>query len=151
MIRVDLFKVDQTRYDSTGRRITPGYYLVPIYLWQVKDKNNKTPLNAIVAGKLEDEWPKMDPCDFVISLYKDSYIEFERGNGQKVAGYYRNTGRSTASISVSPTAKRNLKDMIQSIGVKGLDTITKYQVDRLGIKHEIPAGGEKWPGYQHDK
>ena len=151
MVRVDLFKVNKTRYDVAGRRITPGYYLVPIYLWQVKDNNSKTPLNAIVGGKTENEWPEMDPRDFVISLYKDSYIEFERGNGQKIAGYYRKTGRSTASISVSPVAKRQLTDMIQSIGVKGLDTIIKFQVDRLGIKHKIVAGKEKWPGYQYDR
>ena len=150
MVRVDLFKVNETRYDPAERRITPGYYLVPIYLWQVKDKRSKTPLNAIVGGKSEADWPEMDPCDFVMSLYKDSYIEFERGNGEKIAGYYRKTGRSTASISVSPVAKRNLTDMIQSIGVKGLDTITRFQVDRLGIKHEIPPGNERWPGHQYD-
>ena len=151
MVRVDLFKVNETRYDAAGRRITPGFYLVPVYLWQVVDKNNKTPLNAIVGGKPESEWPVMDTNDFTMSLYKDSYIEFERNNGQQIAGYYRKTGRSTASISVSPVQERQLKDMIQSIGVKGLTTIAKYQVDRLGIKHEIPAASEPWPGYQHDR
>ena len=151
MVRVDIFKVNKTRSDHAGRRITPGYYLVPVYLWQVKDKNGKTPLGAIVGGKTENDWPEMDPRDFVMSLYKDSYIEFERSNGQKISGYYRKTGRSTASISVSPVARRQLTDMIQSIGVKGIETITKFQVDRLGIKHEIPDGSERWPGYQYDK
>ena len=75
MVRVDLFKVESARYDSAGRRITPGYYLVPVYLWQVADKNTKTPLKAIANGKPEDEWPEMDPSDFVMSLYKDNYIE----------------------------------------------------------------------------
>ncbi len=150
MVRVDLFKVNETKYDINGRRITRGYYLVPIYLWQVRDNNSKTPLKAIVANRSEAEWPEMHPGDFVMSLYKDSYIEFVRNNGQPVAGYYRSTGRATASISVSPHDKRQLNDMIQSIGVKGLGTVIKFQVDRLGIKREIPAGSERWPGYQYD-
>ena len=150
MVRVDLFKVNETKYDINGLRITRGYYLVPIYLWQVRDNNSKTPLKAIVANRSEAEWPEMHPGDFVMSLYKDSYIEFVRNNGQPVAGYYRSTGRATASISVSPHDKRQLNDMIQSIGVKGLGTVIKFQVDRLGIKREIPAGSERWPGYQYD-
>ncbi len=151
MVRVDLFRVNETKYDAADRRITPGYYLVPVYLWQVADKNTKTPLNAIASGRSEDQWPKMDPDDFVMSLYKDSYVEFQRGNGQFIAGYYRSTGRATASISVSPNHLRQLRDMIQSIGVKNLGIVRKFQIDRLGIKHEIPAGKEKWPGYQYDK
>ena len=151
MVRVDLYKVNSTKYDGAGRRITPGFYLVPVYLWQVADKNSNTPLNAIVGGKTETDWPEMNQKDFVMSLYKDSFIEFKRSNGQEICGYYRKTGRSTASISVSPTYQRQLKDMIQSIGVKGLANIVKYQVDRLGIKHEIPAGSEHWPGYQYDR
>ena len=150
MVRVDLFKVNATTYDSDGRRITPGYYLVPVYLWQVVDKNQGTPLKAIAGGILESEWPEMDPADFVMSLYKDCYLEFNRNNGQQIAGYYRKTGRATASISVSPHERRQLTDMIQSIGVKNVADIRKFHVDRLGIKHEILSGKEKWPGYLHD-
>ncbi|MYA59861.1 MAG: type II CRISPR RNA-guided endonuclease Cas9 [Chloroflexi bacterium] len=151
MVRVDLFKVNETCYDPAGRRITPGYYLVPIYLWQIKDNGSSTPLKAIVGGKPEDEWPQMDPSDFVMSLFKDSHLELQRNNGQFVAGYYRKTGRATASISVSPVHRRNLNDMINSIGIKNLSGIRKFQVDRLGIKNEIPPGKETWPGYQYDR
>ena len=149
MVRVDLFKVNETKYDTSGRRITRGYYLVPIYLWQIADKSCKTPLNAITSGKPEDDWPVMDPRDFVMSLYKDSYIELRRRNGDPVDGYYRSTNRNTASVAISPHNER--QKIIQSIGVRNLASLHKYQVDRLGIKQEIPLGKEKWPGFQYDK
>ena len=152
MVRVDLFKVDETKYDSAGQRITPGYYLVPIYLWQIADKKSKTPLNAIVGRKLENEWPEMDPHDFVMSLYENSYIEIVKANGKLVDGYRRRVDRGGGTIRISP---HNLRDDKFSAkrrpSVKGLKSIRKFQVDRLGIKHEIPPGKEKWPGYQYDR
>ena len=144
MVRVDVFRVNKTKYDINTRRVTPGYYLVPVYGADIVGKDSETPLKAIVGAKGEDVWPVMEPDDFVMSLYKDSYIEFQRSNGKNVAGYYRSTGRATASISVSPHDRRELKDMIQSIGVKGLEVIEKFHIDRLGNKHKIVA--ETWPG-----
>ena len=152
MVRVDLFKVDETKYDPAGQRITPGYYLVPIYLWQIADKEGKTPLNAIVSGKLENEWPEMDPQDFVMSLYENSYIEIVKANGELVDGYRRRVDRGGGTVRISP---HNLRDDKFSAkrrpSIKGVKSIRKFQVDRLGIKYEIPAGSERWPGYQYDR
>ncbi len=149
MVRVDLFKVSKTRTDSADREIKPGYYLVPIYRWQVGDKNQKTPLNAIVASKPESEWPRMRPEDFVMSLYKDSYIELTRKDGETKKGYYRRTNRSTAAIGLSEHHQRGKIE--DGIGVKSLANISKFQIDRLGIKHEISLSSERWPGLQYDK
>ena len=151
MVRVDLFRVNERRYDIAGRLITPGYYLVPIYLWQVTNKSQPTSLNAILGGKSETEWPEMDPKDFVMSLYKDSHIEITKKDSISIAGYYRTADRSTASISISPHNMRHPSQMARSLGVRNLASIRKFQVDRLGIKHEISPGKEKWPGYQYDK
>jgi CRISPR-associated endonuclease Csn1 len=151
MVRVDLFKVNESKRDANGRRFTSGYYLVPVYLWQVAAKDSKTPLKAIVGGKSEDEWPQMDPKDFVMSLYKDNYVEIEKPDGELIGGYYRDADRSGGTIAISRHNRRHIKEKIRGIGVKTLAGIHKFQVDRLGIKHEIPAGSERWPGYQHDR
>ena len=152
MVRVDLFKINETRNDQAGRRVTQGYYLVPIYLWQVKDKNGKTPLKAIVANRSEAEWPKMHPSDFVMSLYKDSYAEVLKSNGEVVDGYYRDTDRGGGTIRISPHNLRDKKFATKRRpSVKGVKSIRKFQIDRLGIKHEIPPAKEKWPGYQYDR
>ena len=149
MVRVDVFKVSHTRYDAAGQRVTPGYYLVPVYLWQIVDKNSKTPLNATLGGKPESEWPQMNPEEFVMSLYKDSYIKLKRRNGDSIDGYYRSTNRNTASIAISPHNER--QKIIQSIGVRNLVSLHKHQIDRLGIPHKIAEKSTAWPGYQHNK
>ena len=149
MVRVDVFKVSHTRYDAAGQRVTPGYYLVPVYLWQIVDKNSKTPLNAVLGGKPESEWPQMNPEEFVMSLYKDSYIKLKRRNGDSINGYYRSTNRNTASIAISPHNER--QKIVQSIGVRSLVSLYKHQIDRLGIPHKIAEKSTVWPGYQHDK
>ncbi len=148
MVRVDLFKVETTRYDGAMRRITPGYYLVPVYLRQIADKNGGTPLKAIVGGKDEDEWPEMDPNAFVMSLYKDSYIEVVKKDSEVARRYYRGANRNDAGIILSP---HNRRGHSHKIGSKSLRSVRKFQVDRLGIRHEIPAGAEPWPGYLYDK
>ncbi len=149
MVRVDLFKVNEIRCDAAGRRIKPGYYLVPIYLWQIVDKDSQTPLNAILGGKPEEEWPEMTPEDYVLSLYKDSYIKLKRRNGDPISGYYRSTNRNTASIAISPHKER--QKIIQSIGVRSLDYLHKHQIDRLGIPHKITEKSTSWPGHQYDR
>ncbi len=152
MVRVDLFKVNETRYELSGRRVSAGYYLVPIYLWQVKDRKSKTPLKAI-AGKSEVTWLEMDPRDFLMSLYKDSYIEAVKKNGEIIEGYYRGSNRSTGAVTISPYNRRRKEDEFDNggTGVRQLASIRKFQVDRLGIKHEIPPGKEPWPGHIHGK
>ena len=151
MVRTDVFHVTETRYDSEGRKITPGYYLVPVYLWQIIDKEHPTPINAIVGGKPESEWPEMSEEEYVMSLYKDVHISCHKRNGDVESGYYRGTNRWTASIAISPHNKRQALDMIQGIGVKSLSDIRKTQVDRLGVPREIRAKPEPWPGLRNNR
>ncbi len=150
MVRVDVFKVNERKRDVAGRLIARGYYLVPVYLWQVVDKNSKTPLNAIVAKKPEDEWPEMDPKDFVMSLYKDSYVEVVKSKGELVDGYYRDADRGGGTIRISPHNLRDKKFATKRRpSIKGVKSIRKFQVDRLGIKRKVRK--EPWPGRQYDK
>ena len=150
MVRVDLFKVNETKYDPQGIRVTPGYYLVPVYLWQVADKSSKTPLKAIVGGKQESDWPEMDPRDFVFAIYKDSLLTIYKKSGEVIRGYYRGTDRAGGKVDISPHNKRQLNDKIRGIGVKTLASISKQHVDRLGIPHNGRQQNEIWPGYQYD-
>ncbi|MDD9860063.1 MAG: type II CRISPR RNA-guided endonuclease Cas9 [Nitrospira sp.] len=152
MFRVDVYHVKKKREDSRNRKITPGYYLVPVYGWQVMDKKRKTPVNAIVNDKSEDKWLEMNPADFLFALYKDSYVEIVKKNddaGKVIGGYYRSTDRTTGAVSVSLHNKRHEKDVQRGIGVKTLSSLRKFMVDRLGHKYEVKK--EPWPGNKFDK
>ena len=165
MLRVDVFKVTKDRDDFYDNRVKAGYYLVPVYWRQamlqaaeerkcrnaikkgcsLPDRRYLTPLNAVKRG---GEWPEMDCSEFVTSLYQFSYVELTKRDGSIVEGYYRTTNSFDAGIVVSP---HNHSSQSQKLGSITLRSIRKFQVDRLGIKHEIPAGSEPWPGYQYDK
>ena len=149
MVRVDVYHVNERRVDPKGRSITSGYYLVPVYGWQIMDKKQPTPRCAIKFGRPENEWPLMNQDDFRFSLYKDSYVTLRKGEKKKeevIGGYYRATNRSTASISVSPHNKRQQKKSGQ--GVHDLLSFRKFTVDRLGRKHEVER--EPWPARKSD-
>lgn len=151
MFRVDVYHVKKKREDSRNRKITPGYYLVPVYGWQVMDKKRKTPVNAIVKEQLEDKWPEMNPADFLFALYKDSYVEIVKKNDDAdkvIGGYYRSTDRTTGRVGVSLHNKRHKEDL-RRIGVKTISSLRKFMVDRLGRKYEVKK--EPWPGNKSDK
>lgn len=148
MFRVDVYRVKEKREDSRNRKITPGYYLVPVYGWQVMDKKRKIPVNAIVKDQSEDKWPEMNPADFLFALYKDSYVEIVKKNDEVIGGYYRFTDRSTGRIGISLHNKRHKEDLCK-IGVKTLSSLRKFMVDRLGHKYEVKK--EPWPGNKSDK
>lgn len=148
MVRVDVFYVPNNQYSGMAR-VTKGYYLVPVYGIDIIPKNSKTPLKAIVAGKEESDWPKMNPDHFIMSLYKDSYIQTVRDTDEIVDGYYRGTDRSSGRITVSPHNIRDMQVALKHrVGIKRLKSIRKFHVDRFGQMHEIPLGSEKWPGHR---
>lgn len=134
MVRVDVFFVENE-----------GYYLVPIYVSDtVKDK---LPNKAIVAHKSYDDWKVMDDKDFVFSLYPNDLIKVKSKNNKEFSlvnkdstiaknisskeffCYYKSTGISNATITV---INHDNTYTIPSLGVKGLLSIEKYQVDVLG-------------------
>ena len=149
MVRVDVYQVQERRSDPEGSRIMPGYYLVPVYSWQIMDKKQPTPRCAIKNDNPENKWPLMNRDDFRFSLYKDSYVTLrksEKKEDEIIEGYYRDAHRSTGSISVSPHNERQVKKC--GIGVQKLISFDKFTVDRLGHKHKVAK--EPWPARKSD-
>lgn len=133
MVRVDVFIRD-------GK-----YYLVPIYVSDtVKDT---LPNKAIVQGKSYNDWIEMKDEEFAFSLYSRDLIKvtskrdikFSLSNKESTLPkeflskdtylYYLGTSISTASINVINHDNTYKKD---SLGVKTLLSLEKYQVDILG-------------------
>lgn len=148
MVRVDVFFVEGE-----------GYYLVPIYVADTVKK--ALPYKAIVAHKPSDEWKDMTEDDFVFSLYpndlmkirfnkemkfslsqKDSTLPKERYL-QEGLFYYRGTNISGANISI---INHDNTYTIESLGVKRLPMVEKYQVDVLGNTSKI--GRERRVGFK---
>ena len=147
MVRVDVYHVKGRKPDSIfGQTLTPGYYLVPVYALDLATSSADDPRLAMLGGKPESKWPAMHPCDFVFAIHKDSFLEIQRRDGNRVMGYYRSSNRSTASITISPHNLRQPGDEVGSIGVRSLTAFRKFQVDRFGKLHEVKH--EKWTGRQ---
>ncbi len=140
MVRVDVF----ARPDKKGRDI---FYLVPIYRRQVMDRKRwpQPPNRAMVAHKPEADWTVIDDTfTFRFSLYPDSYVELVQRDGAVTEGYYRSCDRDTAGIILSPHNDRLSRPPKR--GVKTLLSFCKFQVDRLGAKHEIESEIRTWHG-----
>ena len=135
MVRVDVFAKD-------GK-----FYLVPIYRHQVMDQKNwpKPPNRAIVASKPEGDWTQIDESfEFRFSLYSDAYVDVVKQDGEIIEGYYRSTDRSTGAITLSSQNRR--EPLIRGIGARTLKSFRKFQIDRLGRKHEIEREMRTWHG-----
>ena len=135
MVRLDVFEKDNK------------FYLVPIYTHQVADRKEwpRPPDRAIDAGKKEAEWTTVDSAfAFRFSLYPFSWIEAVTKKGEVFDGYYRGADRSTGAISLSKEHSR--QQMIRGIGARTLHSFKKFQVDRLGKKHEIKSETRTWHG-----
>lgn len=122
-----------------------GYYLVPVYYADTVKK--QLPDRAIVAHKPYEKWKTMDDKDFVFSLYKNDLIKFTSKKNMKFSlirkgstldkdysaqtefVYYNGASISNATIGVINHDKTY---QIQSLGVKTLLSIEKYEVDVLG-------------------
>ena len=143
MVRVDVFYV-----------AGDGYYLVPIYV--ADTVKSELPNRAVVAFKRYTEWKEMSDEDFLFSLYPNDLIEVEHKKelklslqnkdstlektitAQKMLLYYIGTCISTGSISVR---NHDNSYLLESLGVKTLKSLKKYQVDVLGnitaVKKEV--------------
>ena len=147
MVRVDVFRVPLNTQDCQFTQVDKGYYIVPVYGFDIIHKDSKTPLRA-VGGKGKSG-PIMDPDHFVMSLYKDSYVKVTYANGNIKEGYYREADiGGSGSVALSLHHRRHRKEKLRGIGVRSLKSIRKFHVDRFGQMHEIPLGSEKWPGYR---
>ena len=135
MVRVDVFTKDVK------------FFLVPIYRHHVMDKQGwpRPPNRAIVAYKSEEDWTQVDGgFEFKFSLYPDSFVEVIKRDGEVIEGYYRSTHRGTGAINLSRPSLR--EPVIAGIGAKTLKSFRKFEIDRLGRKHEIRREQRTWHG-----
>ena len=122
-----------------------GYYWVPIYV--ADTVKPELPNKAVIAHKNYAEWKEMDEKDFLFSLCpndlirveskrtmkfkvqnKDSTLEKEmQTNGDMV--YFEGGNISGGSITV---ATHDGAYTVESLGLKTLQKVQKYQVDALG-------------------
>lgn len=134
MVRVDVFKVEGD-----------GYYLVPIYVADTLKKD--LPNKAIVQRKSYAEWPEMNDKNFIFSLYLNDLIKVTHKKEMKFSKvnadsslpnefsckeafvYYKGTNITVGSISI---ILNDNSYSIDSLGVKTLQNLEKYQVDVLG-------------------
>ena len=142
MVRVDVYFVEQRKSDfKNDVTINPGYYLVPVYAHDAAA--GRTPIKAIIGGKPESDWIEMSSEDFIFSLYKDTFVSFERRDGERIKGYYRSTNRNGGGIHVSPSNNREKQPKSGARTIVG-GSFRKFHVDRFGKLHEVKR--EKWPG-----
>lgn len=139
MIRIDIFFV-----------ANEGYYFVPIYV--ADTKKNELPNKAVVAHKPYSEWKEMRDEDFLFSLYPNDLILVKSKKPIKMSLenskstlpkehiaedellYYINAGKGSGSITVS---NHDNTYILQSLGIKTLLSIEKYEVDVLGNLHKV--------------
>lgn len=139
MVRVDIFKVEGD-----------GYYFVPIYIADTLKK--ELPNRACVAFKPYEQWKEMSDKDFVFSLYPNDLFKVTHKRSVKLTNsfkestlpqfveckevlmYYRSAGIAGAVISCF-THDNTYK--IDSLGIKTLEALEKYEVDVLGEYHTV--------------
>lgn len=137
MVRVDVFR-------KKNRRGAFEFFLVPIYPHQVASKENHPQApNAYVRGGGEEE-PLTADHEFIFSLSQLSFLEVEKQDGTFIDGYFRALDRNTGAIKMSP--HDTLQAMVTGIGARSLKFFRKYQVDRLGRRHEIQRETRTWRG-----
>ena len=135
MVRVDVFQKDEKSY------------LVPVYLYQVIDKEGwpRPPNRAIIGNTDESDWVLIDEkFRFVFSLYPYSCIEIVKPTGEVVDGFYRGADISTGAITLSDFDDKAV--LYRSIGVRTLKSFRKFNVDRLGKRSEITGETRTWHG-----
>lgn len=139
MVRIDIFHVQND-----------GYYFVPIYLADTVKAS--LPSKACIAYKSYEQWIDMDDEDFIFSLYPNDLVKVTHKNAVKMSLvhkestlpkekivneamlYFVSAGISTAAISAINHDKTY---KIDSLGIKTLKYLEKYQVDILGGYHKV--------------
>lgn len=141
---------EMTRVDVFRKKSKKGaweYYVVPIYPHQIFDAVNwPTPPNrAVVANKPETEWPEMThEHEYLWSIYPRCYLEVEKKDGVSIEGYFSGLHRGTGAINIFMHYSKAIS--VDSIGVKTLKLLKKYDIDRLGNRNEILRETRTWRG-----
>lgn len=147
IVRVDVFA-------KPNKRGKDEFYLVPIYPHHVMNKREWTlpPMQAVVAYKEEESWPKIDDSfAFKFSLHPRTYVEVVKPTGELLAGYFQGLNRATGAISLftdkdSRTRRDDFGNSLDGIGAKTLLIIKKYNVDRFGARSEVKSEVRTWHG-----
>ena len=121
-----------------------GYYIVPVYNYEILTKELPTPCRAAVA---KGEWPKMRQEDYLFSLYRWSYLSIVKRDGKEIEGYFRGMDRATASIILSQSNSSQF--ITRGLGVKSFQEFKKFTIDRLGKRFRVKK--EKFPRKQIGK
>jgi hypothetical protein len=142
IMRTDVYYVSEQRKDPEGRKVKSGYYLVPVYNWQILDQSQDMPMNAVKRG-LEENWPLMQAADFLFSLFKDSWVQvIKNGSETLFEGYFASVDRDGAKITLKHSQRR--QENIFKSSVLGVSSLQKFTINRLGKKYRVRR--EVWPG-----
>ncbi|MBV8286138.1 MAG: hypothetical protein JOZ35_04365, partial [Hyphomicrobiales bacterium] len=122
MVRVDVFR----EVDKRGRT---RFHMVPIYPHEPVNLN-APPNRAVVGGGKPDEgWKEMDAsCDFMFSLFQNSFLELEKPDGTVISGYFKGLDRNTGAISVAASISQH--QVARGIGPRNLRSFRKLTIDR---------------------
>lgn len=140
MVRIDVFHI------KDGKE--KGYYFVPIYVADTIKK--ELPQKAVVQGKPMENWKEMDNKDFIFSLYPGDLVRVvhksmitltstQKDSKESISSkefflYYVKAGISGGTV----TAVNNDRSYkIDSLGIKTLQSLEKYEVDVLGNYHKV--------------
>ncbi|MDD2497360.1 MAG: type II CRISPR RNA-guided endonuclease Cas9 [Desulfitobacteriaceae bacterium] len=143
MLRIDIFH-------RNGK-----YYIIPIYA--ADTLKNELPNKAIVANKKYKDWEEIDDTyNFMFTLYPNDLIYFEHKTGVNIVRadstkelikkgfvYYKTTNISSGACTI---IAHDNSFKIESLGIKTLLKLEKWQVDYLGRKNRIKM--EKRQGYK---
>ena len=136
MIRVDIFR----KPNEKGK---VEFFMIPVYRHHCFDK--ELPNRICTINKPETEWIPLDKSyNFVFSLYPDEYVEIVKDNNEKekTQGYYVKVNRHNAQICIRP---HDNSENERNYGLQSLRSITKFEIDLLGGKHEVLKGGIREP------
>ena len=133
MLRADIFTKDNK------------FYAVPVYVANIVNK--ELPNKAVVATKLEEDWPIMDGSyTFLFSLYPNDWVRLRLKKEEIREGYYSGLDRGTGSINIwCHDRNRTIgKDGLhRSNGIKTALAIEKYHVDLLGNLYRVHSEERK--------
>ena len=141
MVRIDVFHVDND-----------GYYFVPVYV--ADTVKTELPHKACVAFKPYNEWKEMNDKDFIFSLYPNDLVKVTHKRAIKLSLaqkeselpssyeakseflYYKSAGISGATVTC---INHDGSYKIDSLGIKTLAALEKYNVDVLGVCHKVKS------------
>ncbi len=132
-----------------------GYYFIPIYVSDVV--KDKLPNKACVQNKAYEEWKEMKDENFIFSIYPKDLLHIVGANKIKlnpnnkdenqievdeVFAYYVKAGISGACITIQTHDNKYVKE---SLGIKTLKLLEKYEVDILGNYHKVKLPEKRLP------